>query len=308
MKLIGTAKYAALLSAAFLAGCSSMPERHPIEATLTEEVVYQESNGGAYFKISRVQADAAAGQDTSAGRLWLAYRTNDQLKFIRLSEVKSIWAKSSSNGGATRISTKSGATFDSNFRMISLCQPDTIPVAQYSCPQARKFFGSKVSRTLPEGAGNRDVREVEQIYSYYSGDVYIPSILTTAELKDQFAKEAERDRLGAERAAVNAKAEAERQALLARHRAIEREQRAQQTLLKLQGFARGTKVYCISSRPIPRDAAVSPDIEFNCPQIGRVTLEELDGAGWNTAVTGRRAGQQFDLIGDYIDLSATKPR
>jgi hypothetical protein len=306
MKLIGTAKFAALL--ALLAGCSSMPERRPIEANLSEEIVYQESNGGAYFKISSVQADAAAGQVISEGRLWLAYKTSDQLKFIRLSEVKSIWANSSSNGGSTRIETKSGEAFGSNFRMISLCPQDTVPVAQYSCPQARKFFGSKVTKALPEGAGNKDVREVEKIYSYYSGDVYIPRILTVAELKDQFAKEAERDRLNAERVAVNAKAEAERLASWARHRAIEREQRAQQTMLKLQGFARGTKVYCVSSRVIPRDAAVAPDTEFNCPQIGSVTLGELDGAGWNTAVVGRRTGQQFDSVGDFIDLSATKPR
>lgn len=298
----------ALLVSALLAGCASPPQRHAIQAPLDAPVLYTDPRYETFYMITRVEARAAPGQDLTVGRLWITHGMDGAVNFIRLADVSSFEAQSSADGGRTFITTRSGAKLQSNTRMVLLCPLDVTPTKKDSCPQAWNFFGASINRSTPIPKDGTEQRDVFEFYSYIAKSVWVPKILSLDEVKERFAKETEQAKIAAENAAVRQKAEAERFAQLSAQRAAEKEARSRERIVALRGHAAGTKVYCMSTGLIARDAPLFPDLEFNCPPIGKNTLGELEKAGWNTSMLGRKPGQSFDVVGEYVEISAVKSR
>nr|WP_295082951.1 hypothetical protein [uncultured Roseateles sp.] len=300
----GKGRYvAAVLISLLLAGCATPLPTYKLQTDLKAPIIirYAGYSSDAFFKIIRVEADAYTAQNIPVGIIWVQNGDDKGVTFLRLDEIANIDAVGKDY---TFINSKSRMKFVTRTRQLLVCPPEAVPKTRSDCPQVRELVGTFLDeRSGFQARGNQKL-SVMDTYSYVGGNKYFRNIYSADEWTAYLEDEAQR----AKAIQKSRQDEAVRQSAAALERAAQRKAESDARIVKLRGYAAGITVNCSSDQLVPRGTPVSGDVVFNCATIGKASIQELQSAGWTTAVISRLPSQQFDIVGDSIEMNATKAK
>lgn len=286
-----------------LAGCATPTPTYKVQTNLESPITIQyfAYSSDEFFKINRVAAVSHTAQNIPTGILWLQNGDEKGVSFLRLDEVMSIDATGKTH---TVIISKNSAKFVTRTRLLLVCPPGVAPKVDSDCPQVSELGGTLMDERNGFRARAEQKLSGMSMYSYAGGDKYFRNIYRA----DEWAAHLDKEEMRAKAEKKSRQEEAVRQSAAAVERAAQLKAESAGRVVRLRGYAAGMNVNCSSDRLVPRGTPVSGDVVFSCATIGRVSIQELQSAGWTTAVIARLPSQQFDIIGDSIEMSATKAK
>lgn len=291
---------AATVCLALLGGCATPPPTHTVRTDLGSPLTlrYFNYSSDEFFRIKSVEAVSYTAQNISAGVMWLQIGDDKAASFLRLDEAEVIDA----TGSDTVIKTKDGRKLATRIRRMLVCAPGSTPATPTDCPDVRQLTGTVLDpRNGYRDGGNKTIARMD-IYSYAGGNKYFRNIYSA----DQWAAFMETEAQRAIAAEKGREQDALRRQAAAAERAAQRKVESDARVVRLRGYAAGMTVNCSSNGLLPRGTPAAGGVEFNCATLGRVSIQELQAAGWQTTVIARLPTQYGDVSGDSVEMNATK--